>query len=302
MLQELLQQSINWLMLGCIYALLAVGFSLLFGVLNVIHFSHGDVSIIAPFAVLSLAMFLPQPVSASSLALLFVAAVIITGVLGVCIERVVIRPLLNSPPLMALVTTVALGIVVRELIRHLFPGGSDPQAFSFPITGAALSLMQVKIGWLLLVDIGLTAALLLSIWFVLHRTSVGIEIRAVTQDLDAARLMGIKPSRIFRVTFFMASMTGGVAALLYTSNIGAVRFDFGILIGLMGFSAAVIGGLSSIPGAIVGGLLIAGVETLTQAFLPGGSSYRLVIAFSVVILFLIFKPAGLMGRMTLEKV
>ncbi len=302
MLPELMQQLINWIMLGCVYALLAVGFSLLFGVLNVIHFSHGDISMIAPFGVLSLAMVLPGKPSAETLTLLFLAAVILTGLLGIIIERIVIRPLLTAPPLMALVTTVAMGIVVRELIRHLFPGGSDPHGFGFPLGGAAASVWNVRISWLLLADIGLTAALLGGIWYFLHRTALGIEVRAVTQDMDAARWMGIDPARIFRVTFFIASFSGGVAALLYTSNIGAVRFDFGIMVGLMGFSAAVIGGLNSVPGAIVGGMLLAGVETFTQAAVSGGSAYRLVVAFTVVILFLVFKPAGLLGKTVIEKV
>ena len=119
MTEIIIQQSVNWLLIGCVYALLAVGFSLLFGVLDVIHFSHGDISMTAPFFVLALAMLMPGEMSAVQLALLFLIAVVITGILGVVIERIVIRPLLDSPPLMALVTTVALGIVVRELIRHL---------------------------------------------------------------------------------------------------------------------------------------------------------------------------------------
>ena len=158
------------------------------------------------------------------------------------------------------------------------------------------------ISWLLVAEVALTIGILAGIWLFLHRTTLGIEVRAVTQDFDAARWMGIKPSRIFRITFFISALTGGVAALLYTSNIGAVRFDFGVMVGLMGFSAAVIGGLSSVPGAILGGLLLAAVETLAQAVIPDGSSYRLVIAFLVVILFLVFKPAGLMGKTVVEKV
>lgn len=302
MFEIIFQQSVNWLLIGCVYALLAVGFSLLFGVLDVIHFSHGDISMTAPFIVLSLSMLIPGEVSAVQLSLIFLVAVVITGAIGIGIERVVIRPLLNSPPLMALVTTVALGIVVRELIRHLFPGGSDPHGFAFPVGGIATYAWNVGVSWLLLAEIALTAGLLLGIWLFLHRTSLGIEVRAVTQDFDAARWMGINPARIFRITFFISALTGGVAALLYTSNIGAVRFDFGIMVGLMGFSAAVIGGLSSVPGAILGGLLLAGVETITQAAIPDGSSYRLVVAFLVVILFLVFKPSGLLGRVVVEKV
>lgn len=302
MTQELLQQLMNWLVLGSIYALLAVGFSLLFGVLNIIHFSHGDVSLIAPFLVLAGAKMFMSGIDTGSLILLFVMASVVVGLIGIGIDKVVVQPFRNAPAMMVMVSTVALGIVVRELIRHVYPAGSNPYAFTTPFGGAAFSLAGVAFNWLFVVDLCVTATLLSAIWYFLHRTPLGIEVRAVAQDRDAARMMGIHPGRIFRVTFFITSFTGGIAALLYTAHIGVVRFDFGILVGLMAFSAAVIGGLGSVTGAIVGGLLLAGVETLVQATVPGGTSYRLVAAFVLVILFLLFKPAGIFGKPVIEKV
>ncbi len=147
-------------------------------------------------------------------------------------------------------------------------------------------------------SIGLVALLL----YALHRTPIGMRIRAVSQDREAARLFAIAPGPVFRITFFVATAVGAVGALLLASYAGVVRFDFGIQAGLIGFSAAVVGGLGRLGGAIVGSLLIAGIDTLAQAYVPEGTSYRLVFVFVLVIAVLVFRPAGLFGRNLTEKV
>src|SRR5690606_10822 len=152
--------------------------------------------------------------------------------------------------MMALVTTVALGIVIRELIRHLFPQGSNPHAFPTPLTGAAFEIGGVVVTWFVVVDIAATVAVLAALTVLLRRTGAGVRIRAVSQDREAARMMGIDTDAVFRNTFLLASATGALSGLLYASYVGVTRFDFGILAGLMGFSAAVVGGLGSIPGAV----------------------------------------------------
>lgn len=306
MSDEIIQQLINWLALGSIYALLAVGFSLLFGVLGVIHFSHGDVSLVAPFVALAILQTALASVSwfggAGDLVAACLVAILVVGILGIAIDRYVLRAFRDKPAMMALVTTVALGIVIRELIRHLFPQGSNPHAFPTPLGEAAFSLGGVVVNWFAVVDIGATVAVLVVLSVLLRRTGIGVRIRAVSQDREAARLMGIDADKVFRNTFFIASATGALAGLLYASYVGVTRFDFGILAGLMGFSAAVIGGLGSIPGAVVGGLLLAGVETFASAGIEDGTAYRQVFAFLLVIAFLVFRPAGLFGRTVTEKV
>ncbi len=301
-----LQQLINWVVLGSIYSLIAIGFSLLFGVLNVIHFSHGDVSLLAPFFALGAIMILLEAFPALNPAATFGLAVLVAiglvGVVGLIVERVVIRPFGDAPIMMPLVATVALGIVLRELIRHIYPRGSNPQAFSSPLDGQAIVINGVNLTGTVMLQLGLTVALLTALFLFLKGTSLGVRIRAVSQDREAARMMGIKPERIFRVTFVLASVTGAIAGLFYVSYVGAVRFDFGIFLGLMGFSAAVVGGLGSILGAAVGGMLIAAVEVLAQATIADGTAYKLVAVFVVVVLFLLFKPEGLLGRVTVEKV
>lgn len=302
----LLQQLLNWVVLGSIYALIAVGFSLLFGVLNIIHFSHGDVSLIAPFvalgAVQALASSFPAAGGSTMVLLLcLLAAITVTGLLGVILEFLVIRRFRNAPVMMALVATVALGIVLRELIRHLFPNGSNPHSFPRFVTG------EVVVGGVTIPLFSLAAVLcavlaVAGLFFLLNKTRLGLHIRAVSQDRDAARLMAISPTTIFRATFFIASAIGALGGVFFAGYANLVRFDFSVDVGLIGFSAAVVGGLGSMLGAIIGSLLIAGLDTLVQAVVPNGASYRLVFVFLLVIAVLVFKPSGLFGRDVVGKV
>ena len=305
MAELIVQQLLNWLTLGSIYALIAVGFSLLFGVLNIIHFSHGDVSLLSPFIALSivqaLGAALGAPTSIVTFALAALLAIGVTGVIGVLLDILVIQRFRNAPAMMALVATVALGIVLRELIRHLFPNGSNPHAFPRMVSGS------VDIGGFAVPIFDVAAMLVAALacaglFALLGNTRLGLHIRAVSQDRDAARLMSIDPGRIFRATFFIASAVGAIGGLFFSSYAGMARFDFSIDVGLIGFSAAVVGGLGSMPGAIIGSLLIAGLDTLVQAVVANGASYRLVFVFLLVIGVLVFKPSGLFGRTVVEKV
>lgn len=301
----LFQQLINWLTLGCIYSLLALGFSLLFGVLQVIHFSHGDVSLVAPFVALAVIQMALSNLGGDASWLVLGAAclvaIVAVGGLGVSLDKLVISRFRDSPPMMPLVATVALGIVLRELIRHLYPAGSNPHAFPAVAEGSiatplgAIPMISVVS---VLVSVGVVAALL----YMLHRTPAGMRLRAVSQDRETARLFAIVPGRVFQNAFFIASAIGAVGGIFLASYAGVVRFDFGIQAGLIGFSAAVVGGLGSLGGAIVGSLLIAAIETVVQGYVPNGTSYRLVFVFVLVIAVLVFRPSGLFGTQKVEKV
>lgn len=301
----LFQQLINWVTLGCIYSLLALGFSLLFGVLQVIHFSHGDVAMIGPFVALAAVQALAAMLGGSAawlvLGLGCIVAIAAVGGVGVALDRLVISRFRDAPPMMPLVATVALGIVIRELIRHLYPQGSNPHAFPAVAQGAistplgAVPLISVVS---VLVSVSLVGALL----YGLHHTPAGMRLRAVSQDREIARLFAISPGPVFRQTFFVASAVGAVGGIFLASYAGVVRFDFGVQAGLIGFSAAVVGGLGRLGGAIVGSLLIAAMETVVQGYVPNGTSYRLVFVFVLVIVVLIFRPAGLFGVQKVEKV
>ena len=297
-MEQVVQQLINWLALGAIYALLAIGFSLLFGVLNVIQFSHGDVALTAPFVAMTTVAILP----AAGFGVAVIVAIIAVGAIGVMLDRLAIRRFRTSPPMMALVATVALGIVIRELIRLIYPNGSNPHAFPHLFEGTAMTLAGAPVSWLVVAMLGTSILLVGGLTVFLYATSMGSRIRAVSQDMEMARMLGIDPNRIFQVTFFIASATGAVGGIFFASYVGLMRFDLGIIVGLLGFSAAVIGGLGSMSGAILGSMLLAGLDTLAQAIIPGGATYRLVVAFLLVIVVLVFRPAGLLGRTTIEKV
>lgn len=305
MTDMLLQQLLNCITLGSIYALIALGFSLLFGMLNIIHFSHGDVSMLAPFLALGAVQALGGALDAAPGGLAFVlvlaAAIALTGVLGLLLDVLVIQRFRDAPVMMALVATVALGIVLRELIRHLFPNGSNPHSFPRFVSGS-FDLFGFPIPAFNAMVVAVSILSVAGLFLLLNRTRLGLQIRAVSQDREAARLMSISPGRIFRITFFIASAIGAIGGLFFSSYASVVRFDFSVEVGLIGFSAAVVGGLGSMPGAIVGSLLIAALDTFVQAVVPHGASYRLVFVFSLVIGILIFKPSGLFGKTIVEKV
>ncbi|NPD16729.1 branched-chain amino acid ABC transporter permease [Xinfangfangia sp. D13-10-4-6] len=301
----LVQHIINWAVMGSIYTLIAIGFSLLFGLLNVIHFSHGDVSMIAPFVALgSLQLIFGAIGGDAGLFAILIAlalAIVATGLVGVGADRLVIRRFRKSPAMMALVATVALGTAIRELIRGFYPQGSNPKAFP-TIADGFLSFGGGRLPLQPVVIILTTIAVVALVWFLLHKTPTGTRIRAVAEDPDTALLMSIRPDRIFAFTFFLASAVGALGALFFASHAGVVRFDFGVQLGLIGFSAAVIGGLGSMSGAVLGALAIAAVESVVQATVPDGASYRLVFAFLLVILMLCLRPSGILGKTVQEKV
>jgi branched-subunit amino acid ABC-type transport system permease component len=301
-MEQVVQQIINWLALSSIYALLAIGFSLLFGVLNVIHFSHGDVGLVAPFVAMAALAAVSALFPGAGILVAILVSILAVGLLGVLLDRLMIRRFRAAPPMMALVATVALGIVLRELIRLLYPDGSNPHPFPVLVEGNAATIGGVSVSWLVVAMMAATVLMVAALTLFLHRTRLGMHIRAVSQDLEMARMLAINPNRIFQWTFFIASATGAVAGVFYASYIGLMRFDLGIIAGLLGFSAAVIGGLGNMTGAIVGSLVLAALDTLVQAVVPDGTAYRLVVAFLIVLVVLVFRPAGLLGRTVPEKV
>lgn len=305
---EFIQQIINGLLLGCNYTLIAMGFSLFFGALNVVHFSHGDVCILGSFVVLILYAFgnasglfeaLPPGISVP---LLIAAAVAVTGILGAIFEKLVIKPFRHAPLLMALVATVALGLIIRESLRIFYPQGSNPQIFPRFLPEGSFNVAGVLLHYDNLIILATTAALITSIFLFIERTRRGTAIRAISQDIEAAMMMGISIDATVAVTFLLGSGLGAIAGIMNGAYISIIRFDMGLMGGIKGFSAAVVGGLGNIYGAILGGLVLGFVETFASAFIPGGTAYKDVFAFLVVIFFLVFKPSGILGEKVYEKV
>jgi branched-chain amino acid transport system permease protein len=304
-LELLLQQAFNGLMLGVMYALIAVGFTLFFGVLDVIHFSHGDIFMLGAFAGLSVLAGLHAVGiggAAVALALAFLASILITGLVGVAAERVCVKPLARSSPLMTLLATLSLGLVIREAVLIFYPRGADPKRFPqlLPQGGFELGGVSVRYENLAILAIGFCA--MVAVDLIINRTRMGAAIRAVAQDPEAAQMMGVNLDRTVDATFFIGSGLAAVAGILSGLYYGEVHFIMGITGGVIGFSAAAIGGLGNVYGAIVGGLLFGMLQTTSAALIPRGSEFRDVVAFAVVMLFLIFRPSGILGEKSVERV
>jgi branched-chain amino acid transport system permease protein len=292
----LAQQLAGAALLGIIYALVAVGFTLYFGVLDVIQFSHGDIVTAGAFAALAVAAatrFVPA---------IFLGAMLSTGLLGIVFRRVAVRPTRDSPPLMTLLATLAAGMAIREAIRLFYPLGSQVHRFPalFPATPVQVGAVLLRVSSFWIAGIGLGA--IVAVAMLVQRTSLGRSIRAVAQDREAAQMMGVDLSRVFDATFFIASALAAAAGILYGAYYNTVTFDMGLIVGVIGFSAAVLGGLGDVYGAIVGGFAFALLETLAAALLPAGSENADVYAFVVVILFLVFRPTGILGERAVQRV
>ena len=299
---QLIEQLIFALMLTSTYALISAGFALFFGAINIVHFSHGDVAMLGAFfgiilyGVFGLAGLLRGIPSWLAALLIVLVTCIVIGLLGTFFERTVIKPFRRSPLLMVLVATIALGMVIRESIRLFYPQGSNPQVFPkiLPQTTYEAGPLLLRVDHLLIFLVSLLLIILMFLF--INRTRMGLAIRAVSQDMEAANLMGINSDVVIAITFFIGSVLAGLAGILIGSYQTLVRFDMGLMGGIKGFSAAVVGGLGSFYGAIVGSLVLGFVESFASAYIPGGAPYKDVFAFVIVIFFLVFKPTGILGR------
>jgi branched-chain amino acid transport system permease protein len=304
-LDLLLQQAWNGVMLGVMYALVAVGFTLFFGVLDVIHFSHGDIFMLGAFAGLTALAALKAAGFGGPLIVLpltFAASILVTGLVGVLAERVCVKPLARSSPLMTLLATLSLGLVIRESVLIFYPRGADPKPFPqlLPQGGFEVAGVSLRYESLAILAIGLAA--MVTVDLVINRTKMGAAIRAVAQEPEAAQMLGVNLDRTVDATFFLGSGLAAVAGILSGLYYGEIHFIMGITGGVIGFSAAAIGGLGNVYGAIVGGLLFGLLQTTAAALIPRGSEFRDVVAFAVVMLFLVFKPSGILGEKSVERV
>jgi branched-chain amino acid transport system permease protein len=298
-------QVITGLMLGIMYALIASGFSLLFGVLNVVQFAHADICFLGAFVSMAIMTFLSKIEFFPIWLVIFLTiifAVIITGIIGTLIEKICVKPFRKSPGLVVLLSTVAVGFIIREGIKIFYPSGASPKLFplSFPQWNFLVGGVTIRFGNIMIIAIAGIIYFLLSLF--INNTKIGLQIRATSQNIEAAQVLGIDLDKIFMITFFLASSIGAVAGILNGMYYNIVKFDMGLMGGIIGFSAAVMGGLGNVYGAIIGGIIIGLVESFTMAFVPGGSPYKEIFAFIVVVVFLLFKPSGILGKKIIEKV
>jgi branched-chain amino acid transport system permease protein len=309
-MSEFGQYILNGLMLGVIYAMVAVGFTLFFGVLDVIQFSHGDVLMVGAFAGLTASIGMVQlGVGSPLLQLLAVVvfAVGLTGLLGAVIAKFLILPLRKAPPLNTLLATLMLGTVIRECVRLFYPEGSNAKPFPalLPTETIHLGALPVRLDNLILLAAGLGS--IAAVRFLITRTKLGMAIRAVAQDGETAGLMGINFEAVVLFTFALGSGLAALAGVMNGLYYNEVNFGIGLLLGVIGFAAAILGGLGNMYGAIIGGFLFAALQVMGSALLPAlvpgiPSAYKDVFAFAVVIILMAWKPTGLLAEKTSERV
>ncbi len=298
------QYVMNGVMLGMMYALVAVGFSLFFGVLDVIQFSHGDVVTGGAFAGLAVYLAFSRAVESPILLVMLtlVGAAVSMALLGVAIARGLVLPLRSAPALNTLLLTLMAGTVLRESIRLFFPNGSQPQRFP-PLLGAGaigLGSFTLRVDNLLLLAWG--GLLIGGLHLFITRSRLGLAIRAVAQDEETARTSGIPFRSVVLLTFAIGSALAAFAGVMHGLYYNEINFAMGLLLGVIGFSAAVLGGLGNVYGAILGGFLFAGLQTIGAVALPLASAYKDVFAFAVVILLMAWRPTGLIGERASERV
>jgi branched-chain amino acid transport system permease protein len=293
------QQLVNAATIGGMYTLVAVGFTLFFGVLGLINFAHGEVFMLGAFAALVAArLLLDAGLSSGWLLVLvmFIFASLFCGIIGVLTERLAYKPVRRSPMLVMLITSLGVSFLMRESVKEFFPDGANPHSFPSPYVSETVHIGAVVINYTQIALIAASLVLVGALYLLVERTWFGKSMRATAEDRDAARMMGVNIDRIIRNAFLLGSALGGIAGVMNGLYYLSIRFDMGWVMAIKGFTAAVLGGLGNIYGAAAGGYALALLEVLIVALVPQGSQYKDVFVFLVLILVLVFRPTGIFGR------
>jgi branched-chain amino acid transport system permease protein len=299
----LIQQLVNGLTLGAIYSLIALGYTLVYGILAMINFAHSEVLMLGSFFALGVAMLLPAAFGTGTAGLIgmFAAAMLGAGLLNAVIERLAYRPLRHISRLAPLISAIGVSIVLQNAVFLWI----STQSLSFPqpvaitqlplLGGATVSSLQ-------LVILGAALALMVLLHFWVEHTKMGKAMRACADDIQTAGLMGINADLVIATTFFVGGALGGAAGVLYGMSYGSIKYNLGFLPGAKAFTAAVLGGIGNIRGAVLGGFILGFLEVLASGYIPNGAEWRDVVAFSVLIVVLLFRPSGILGEKIAEKV
>lgn len=300
-MEEFVQHIINGLNLGAVYALIALGYTMVYGVLQLINFAHSEVYMVGAFAGFygsNLLRLTDQP-GWSAFAITLIIAIVICSILGLCIERFAYRPLRNAPKLNALITAIGVSLFLQFFGQVVF--GADPKFFPQVLEDRTLFQMgaiQIQLFDVTILSVALVA--MASLHFLIQHTRTGLAIRAVSFSFRSATLMGINVNRVIAITFVIGSSLAGIAAVLVALKYPKIDPLMGMLYGLKAFVAAVLGGIGNFRGAVLGGLLMGLSEEMVVAYMS--SSLRDALAFGLLILILLLRPSGLLGQMKVEKV
>jgi len=305
-MEYFLQQLINGVTLGSIYGLIAIGYTMVFGIIGMVNFAHGDVFMLSTFIALIFLLALTQVLGFGSLAVaLFIVlllGMLLTSLWAWAIERLAYRPLRGSFRLAPLISAIGMSIFLSNLVQ-VTQGPRNkpvPSVFSEVIVLTNSDIYAVTLSYKQIMIVAVTVVLLAAFWYVVQRTSLGRAQRACEQDRKMAALLGVDVDRTISLTFVIGAALAAVAGLLFMIYYGVVNFADGFVPGVKAFTAAVLGGIGSLPGAVLGGLLIGLIETLWSAYFS--IDYKDVATFLILAITLVFMPSGLLGRPDVEKV
>ncbi len=305
-MEYFLQQLINGLTLGAMFGLIAIGYTMVYGILGMVNFAHGEIFMIGGFvSVITFLIlgYLGLTWVPLALATMLLMTMVFTALHGWAVERLGYRALRNSTRLAPLISAIGMSIFLQNYVQLL--QGARNKALKPLISGGvelvtSASGFTVKLGYMQMVIVGVTTVLMAGFSLLIARTSLGRQQRACEQDMKMARLLGVNVDRTISLTFVMGAALAAVAGLTWLLYYGIIDFYVGFLAGIKAFSAAVLGGIGSLPGAMLGGLLIGLIEVFYSAYFS--TEYKDVAAFAVLVLVLIFRPSGLLGKPDIEKV
>ncbi len=286
----LVQQVVFGLTLGCLYGLLAIGYTMVYGVLRLINFAHGDLLMVSSYiAFFGVVMFhLPWPFA-------FIIAMALTGLLGILIDLGAYRPIRKSPRISALITAIGISFLLENL--GIVVIGGRPKSFPIPpMFEAIFHVGGISIPLLSICVFVVTVLLLIVVMLIIHRTRVGMAMRALSRDMETVSLMGVDANRVISFTFMLGSVLAAAGGILWCMKYPAVEPFMGVIPGLKAFVAAVLGGIGNVAGAALGGLILGLAEILIVAVKPEWSGYRDAIAFCLLIIILLTRPTGIMGE------
>ncbi|MEI3057646.1 MAG: branched-chain amino acid ABC transporter permease [Eubacteriales bacterium] len=289
----LIQTLISGLRLGSIYALMALGYTMVYGIAKMLNFAHGDIIMVGAYAVISTVSLaqLPGVVGVA-------VSVVVCVFLGVTIEFLAYRPLRKAPSLAVLITAIGVSYLLQSLALLVFK--SEPKAFPTIIEIPSLTFGGVVVDGMTLLTLAVTAVIMISLSLFINKTKLGKAMRAVSEDKDAAELMGISVNRTITMTFAIGSALAAVASVFYGATYTYIKPTTGSMPGIKAFTAAVFGGIGSIPGAMLGGIMLGIIEQLSQRYIS--TLWTNAIVFGVLVLVLVVKPTGLLGKKISEKV